>query len=796
MTAASRALVLCATIVSAASPSLAQEPAESPAGDLVAQLTLEEKAALVTGRNAWETAEIERLGIPPVWMADGPVGLRRSTGEAVGASLPATCFPSAAAMAATWDPELVQRVGAAIGAEARAHAVTLLLGPGLNMKRHPLGGRNFEYYSEDPLLSGRIAGAFVRGVQSEGVGATLKHFAVNNQEHRRMSIDARVGERALREIYLRGFRIAVEEGEPQAVMSAYNKVNGTWASESPRLLTEILRGEWGFSGLVVSDWGAVDEPASAIAAGLDLEMPGNPLSPPRVVAAVRDGALAEEDLDRAVGRVLQLVSRQAAQTPGAGGDLVEAHHELARRVAAESIVLLENDGLLPLAAEPGHSIGVVGRLAFEPRIQGIGSSQVNATLVDLPWARIEALAREGGQAAALWRAEYDEAGFSEAERAELAGILADRDVVVAFAGQPASHDAEAWDRPSMSLSPADLDLLAAVAASGKPFVVVLVGGGAMDVGPFAGEAGAILMGWLGGQGFGAAVAEALFGRATPTGKLSETWAHSVADHASAVNFPGGPTTVDYGEGIWVGYRYFQSFDRPVAYPFGHGLSYGDIQITGATAPETLASPGPFEVRVALRNAGERAGAETVQLYLRHLEPSLPRPDRELIGFRKVRLGPGEAVEVAMAIEPGRLAYYHDQHGRWVTEAGQYELLVGVSAADIRAVLPLELAAGTLPPRVYTLDDIVGDIYRDPQGKVVVDFMLEQAGRGPVSLAGEDDFFAAIFKNMPFKKVAAFSGGQVTVEMLQGLLLLINGAMPPEQVGAMLRQAAAARPDGG
>jgi beta-glucosidase len=790
-------ILLClGSAVAIAVAAFAQPAPEGDPGDLVSQLTLEEKASLITGRNSWETAAVERLGIPPVWMTDGPVGLRRSTGEALTDSVPATCFPSAAAMAATWDPQLIERVGAAIGAEARANDVILLLGPGLNMKRHPLGGRNFEYYSEDPLLSGRIAGAFVRGVQSEGVGATLKHFAVNNQEYRRMSIDARVGERALREIYLRGFEIAVEEGAPQAVMSAYNKVNGVGASENKRLLTEILRQEWGWDGLVVSDWGAVDEPAAAITAGLDLEMPSNPLTPPRIVQAVKDGALDEADLDRAVAAVLQLVERQAAQTAGADGDLVEAHHELAREVALESLVLLENDGLLPVAAMPAQRIGVVGRLAREPRIQGIGSSQVNATRVDDAWSRIEQLATEDGHSPAIWAADYDEKGLTESERTELARFLADRDLVLVFAGQKASHDAEAWDRPSMSLAPADLEVLAAVEAVGKPFVVVVVGGGAVDVRPFAAEAGAVLMGWLGGQGFGAAVADALFGRGTPSGKLSESFAWTVADHASAINFPGGPWAVDYGEGLWVGYRYFQTFDRAVAYPFGHGLSYGAVEITEATAPEALESPASFEVGVTLRNNGSLAGAETVQVYLRHLEPSLMRPDRELIGFRKVRLEPGETAEVAITIEPERLAYFHDGHARWVIEPGAYELLIGVSAADIRATLPLELATGTLPAEVFTLAHIIGDVRQDPQGKVVIDFMLEQAGRGPVSQAAEDDFFAAILMNLPFKKLAAFSQGAVTMEMLQGLLFLINGNMPPEQVDAMLRQAAAAQAPAG
>ncbi len=764
--------------------------------ELVGQLTLEEKAALVTGRNAWETAEIERLGIPPVWMADGPVGLRKSTGMAVSDSLPATCFPSAAALAASWDPELIERVGAAIGTEARARGVTLLLAPGLNMKRHPLGGRNFEYYSEDPLLSGRAAAAFVRGVQSQGVGATLKHFAVNNQEHRRMSIDARVDERALREIYLRGFEIAIRESSPQAVMSAYNRVNGVSASESPALLTGVLRDEWGFEGLVVSDWGAVDDPVAAIAAGLDLEMPGNALTPARVVAAVRDGRLAAADLDRAASRVLQLVERQSGHTAVEPEGWQERHHELARQAARDSLVLLANDGVLPIEAGEPRRIGVVGRLAFEPRIQGIGSSQVNATRVDLPWAAVAALGGEDGHDVTHWRADYAEDGLSDAERAALDEFLADRDLLLVFAGQKASHDAEAWDRPSIALAQGDLDVLERVTASGRGFVVVLVGGGAVDVAPFADSAGAVLMGWLGGQGFGGAVADVLFGRGGPSGKLSETFVRSVADHASAVNFPGGPWEVLYGEGLYVGYRYFHSFDRPVVYPFGHGLSYTSFEIDGLEVAEVVEQVAPIEVRVAVRNSGARAGSETVQLYLRQLAPSRERPDRELIGFRKVRLEPGAGATVTIPIEPERLAYFHDGHGRWVVEAGDYEILAGVSAADIRASARLRLAAGTLPREVYTLDHTIGDIARDPRGREVVDFMLEQQGRGPLTAASEDDFFAAIFRNMPFRKIANFAGGAVTVEMLQGLLGLVNGGMPPEQLAAMLRQMAPPPPSAG
>jgi beta-glucosidase len=405
------ALLMCS-----AAAALAQET--RPVID-IADLTLEEKASLITGLNSWETHPVPRLGIPSVWMTDGPVGLRKSVGLKKARTVPATCFPSAAAMAATWNLRLIEQVGAGIGAEAHFNDVTLLLAPGLNLKRHPLGGRNFEYYSEDPMLSGIIAAAFVRGVQSRGVGATLKHFAVNNQEHRRMSIDAQVDERTMRELYLRGFEIAVKQSQPQAVMSAYNSVNGTFASQNRLLLTDILRGEWGFKGMVVSDWGAVDDPVASISAGLDLEMAGNPFTPPRVVEAVHDGSLEEADLDRAVAGVLQLVSRQEAMKPIPKVDATAANHELAYQVAVESMVLLANDGVLPIVAGSKKKVGVAGRLAFEPRIQGIGSSQVNPTRVEAPAGRIRELADSDGHELAFWEEEYSEDGLSEGSGADL-----------------------------------------------------------------------------------------------------------------------------------------------------------------------------------------------------------------------------------------------------------------------------------------------------------------------------------------------------------------------------------------
>ncbi|MEM1180425.1 MAG: glycoside hydrolase family 3 N-terminal domain-containing protein [Acidobacteriota bacterium] len=769
----------------------------SPIPGWVSALTLEEKASLVTGQNAWQTRGIPRLGIEPAWMADGPVGLRKSDGIEVSESLPATCFPSASAMSATFDPGLIERLGAALGTEARLRDVDLLLAPGLNLKRHPLGGRNFEYYSEDPLLSGKIAAAFVRGVQAQGVGATLKHFAVNNQEHRRMTIDARVDERTMRELYLRGFEIAVKEAQPQAVMSAYNRVNGVYASEHPRLLNEILREEWGFEGLVVSDWGAVDDPAASVAAGLDLEMPGNPLSPPLIVEAVRSGALAEDDLDRAAARVLQLVVRQRAQAPVEAGvvdsDLATAHaenHALAAEVAAASMVLLRNqDDMLPLSAERGEKLGVVGRNAFSPRIQGIGSSQIHTTHVDVPFEELAARGGAHGLAVMAWRIAYAEGGLTAEQSTAFSEWLTTVDQLVVFVGQEASHNAEAWDRPSMELASGDLELVAAARAAGKPMAVVVGAGGAVELAGLGAEA--VLFTWLGGQAFGGAVARVLLGEEDPGGRLSETFA-SVADHPSDLNFPAGPREVIYGERLAVGYRYFQgSSGREPQFPFGHGLSYTRFDYRSARAPERLTDAGgALSVQVEVANVGERDGRETVQVYVRSLDPSHERADRELVAFAKAEIRAGESHTFDIAVPAERFAHFDDFHGRWVVNSGRYELLVGASATDIRHVLPFRIESGTAPRRIFAVDDVIDDIVGDPRGMALVDGLLERIGQRPLSERPADDFFGAIFRNMPFKKLSAFSGGALSLEALQALLELANSDLDPEQVKAMLREQAA------
>lgn len=778
------AAILLVPAVASAAPLAA---GEGPAQGRIAELTLQEKASLVTGYNASRTRELPRLEIPSIWLVDGPVGLRKKDAANPGETVPATCFPSAAAMAATWNPRLVERVGAAIGREARSHDVTLLLAPGMNIKRHPLGGRNFEYYSEDPRLSGRMAAAFVRGVQSEGVGATIKHYAVNNQEYRRMSIDARVTERALREIYLRGFEIALAGSSPQAAMSAYNRVNGTPVSESTRLLQEILRGEWGFSGLVVSDWGAVNDPVAALAAGLDLEMPGNRFSPPRVVEAVNEGRLDEAVLDRAVGRVLALADRRAAMSTRTGSVDLQSHHDLAREVALESMVLLDNDGFLPLENGAGTALGMIGRLVTSPRIQGIGSSQVHAARIDDPLPALAKAASAAGFDASHWGDGYAESGLDTDEKAALTRYVEQQDRLIVFAGQRASQDSEAADRSSIDLAPAELEILDIVKASGKPFGVVLVGGASIDVRPLS-SARAVLMSWLGGQAWGRAVAAVLFGEANPSGKLSETFAWSVLDHASALNFPGGPDAVHYGEGLYVGYRYFTTFDRDVAYPFGHGLSYTTFDYTDSSAPTTLTEIAAFEVSVVVRNSGERTGAETVQVYARHLDPSVRRPDRELIAFEKVEIAPGRSARVSIPLHVEDLAFFSTVHDQWVVEPGRYELLVGSSSTDIRRTLPLELEVGTVPARIFTVDDVFGDIYGDPQGRVVTEFLLQQFGKGAsIEAATEDDHFEAVLRNLPFRKLKNFSKGRIGDAVAARLLALVNSDLPPEEVGARLRE---------
>jgi beta-glucosidase len=673
----------------------------------LASLSLDQKLSLLAGADLWQTVAYPERGVPALFLADGPHGLRKAAGgESVGLSdaLPATCFPTASGLAASWDPALLERVGHAIGVEARAAGVDVVLGPGMNIKRHPLGGRNFEYLSEDPLLSGRLAGAMVRGIQGAGVGACLKHFAVNNHERERMVVDALVDECSLREIYLRGFEIAVRESDPACVMAAYNRVNGTFACEHPWLLTELLRQEWGFSGLVMSDWGAVDDRVAGVAAGLDLEMPGSHgHQEPLLRAALADGRLSVEQIDACVGRLLALQARVQRDAPAKPVDL-DAHHALARQAAARCAVLLKNEGdLLPLGGE--GSIAVIGALAMEPRYQGAGSSGVNPTRLDSAWdALLDAVGEE--------RLRYA-AGYTLDDRVhpqlveEALAVAAEAELLLVFAGLPPSYESEAFDREHMRLPQAQDLLIDALAATGKPVVLVLANGAPVAM-PWIDDVGAVLEGYLGGQAGGSGIVDVITGAVNPSGKLAESFVHRPEDHASHPWFPGDGVQVQHREGLYVGYRWLDTVGLEPLFPFGHGLSYTAFTYRALEIEQDWQK---LRVKVEIENTGGRAGAEVVQVYAHALNPGPHRPAQVLSGFGRIELAPGQRGVVAVELDPEALAVWR---GGWVLPGGAYELRVGASSRDIRLRAQVEIPGEALSP-----DSAVPRAYRRPTAPLSV-----------------------------------------------------------------------------
>jgi beta-glucosidase len=652
---------------------------------LLARLTLEEKAALTVGRDAWTTVPVERLGVPSVWLSDGPTGLRKllaSDDLSISNTLPATCFPTESALAASWDVALVEEVGGAIATECRAEGVGVLLGPGINLKRSPLGGRNFEYFSEDPVLSGLLAAAFVRGVQERGVGACLKHLVANEHETGRMYADSIVDERTLREVYLRPFEIAVREADPWTVMASYNRLNGEYCVESRRLLREILVEEWGFSGIVMSDWLAVNDRVASLDAGLHLQMPGSPTAA-GVVAAVREGRLDEARLDELAGELLTLVERASASTePGPAADL-DAHHRLARRAAAAGIVLLKNEGaLLPLAGD-ADGVALIGGFAREPRYQGAGSSEVKPTRVENLHDELPHRAYARG---------YDEDGAPDpALLREAQDAARSARVAVVCVGLPPSHETEGIDREHIDL-PAQHDALVEAVLEVQPNTVVVLTNGSAVAMPWAPRVPAIVEGWLGGQGGGGAIADVLLGRVNPAGRLAETFPVALADTPAQLDFPGdGDGRSHFTDRLFTGYRSYDARGIEPLFPFGHGLSYTSFEYSG------LRVDG-LTVTLDVRNTGERAGAEVVQLYVRERAPRLRRPDKELRAFAKPALEPGEQRAVGFRLEPRDFASYDTRVAAWRTDSGEFDLLVGASSRDIRlrATVTLELPD---PPRV-------------------------------------------------------------------------------------------------
>lgn len=729
----------------------------------ITSLPADRKAQLLSGQNFWETEPIPEIDAPAVKLADGTYGLRHQSGRhdhlAVFESDPATCFPPGVAIGSSWDPAVAARLGSALGKEAVAQGVHIVLGPGINIKRSPLCGRNFEYYSEDPLLTGSLGVAFTNALQAEGPGVSVKHFAANNQETNRQTISSDVDERTLREIYLPAFERVVTESRPATVMASYNRINGVFASANPWLLTLVLRDEWGFEGAVVSDWNAVTDRVASLLAGMDLEMPGGSAAhDDEIRAALADGTLKSSDLDASVKRIAaltQFISDQPASVD------YEAHHSIARELAAECAVLLRNEhDVLPIPENV--RVAVIGEFAESLRYQGGGSAHVNATRVDQPLDAIRDIAFEHG--VAVTYAQGFSMGGGGADPALLANALdaARRsDVAVIFAGLGEVVESEGIDRPNIDLPVDQVELIRAVADVAHRTVVVLSNGGVVSLEGWHDNVDAILEGFLLGQGGGHAIADILFGRANPSGKLAETIPLRLNDHPSSLNFPGEQGHVRYGEGVFVGYRYFSTFNTPVRYPFGHGLTYtkfatSDLQVQ-------LTGEDTAQVSVVVTNTGKRAGKHVVQVYVATDSGPVRRPERELRAFSKVALKPGETQSVQLELPRRAFAYWDVQHGRWVVAAGKYRIQVADDAHKVVQEHVITLTGDRIVTEL-TMDTAMGEWFDHPNvGEKVKDALgFSAAEVSPEHLA--------MMASMTMRQFVNISGLDIPANTLNDLIL--------------------------
>ncbi len=754
---------------------------------IIADMALDEKAALCTGASAWSTTPVERLGVPEMIVSDGPHGVRRvpDVNAIAQRSLPATCFPTASCLASTWDVSLIEQMGNALGEECVALNVDVLLGPGANMKRSPLGGRNFEYFSEDPYLAGELAASLINGIQAKGVGTSLKHFAANNQEFQRFSISAEVDERTLREIYFPAFEKAVKKAQPWTVMCSYNKINGTFASEHHTLLTDILKKEWGFEGLVVSDWGAVRNRVAALKAGLDWEMPGpQDLRVKAVVEAVRTGELDEAVLDESVRRILKIVFK-SKETPKGGGTFdVDAHHELARKIAAEGMVLLKNDGLLPLKGY--QHIAVIGRSAETAHFQGGGSSHINPTRTAVPFKEIQARSEESELTYAEGYPTDD--CYRQDLIDQAVTIAATADVALLYIALPSFKESEGYDRKDLDLTVQQIALIQAVARVQPKTVVVLNNGAPVAMNGWIDSVSAVIEGWMMGQAGGAAVADILFGRVNPSGKLAETFPLKLADTPAYINWPGDAGAVRYGEGLYIGYRYYDTKEIPVLFPFGFGLSYTTFAYGNPrVSAQTFKDVDGVTVTVDVTNTGAVAGKEIVQVYVHDRESALSRPTKELKGFAKVELQPGETKTVSIDLDFRAFAYWHPGHKQWVTEDGDFDLLIGASAADIRCRVAVSLETTLNLPCLLDEESTMREWMADPRGKQVLGSLYAQieaqtrrmfndSGMSDGSEANDENGIGmdimGMMADMPVVSVLMFQQGALTMpaeEMVAGLL---------------------------
>ena len=770
---------------------------------LLKKLTLEEKCALLSGAETFKTRGMPKHGIPQIWLSDGPHGLRKQAGESdhlgLNPSVPATCFPTASAVANSWDAALGEEIGAALGEEAAAQEVSVLLGPGLNMKRNPLCGRSFEYFSEDPYLAGKLAAGYIRGIQSKGVAACPKHFAVNSQETRRMASDSIVDERTLREIYLTGFEIAVKEGHPRSIMSSYNLINGVYANENKHLLMEILRGEWGLDGAVITDWGGSNDHALGVKNGSTLEMPAPGGDSVReLLAAVESGKITEADIDARLSELLPLVFDTKAALDAAPREFdAAAHHALARRAAEESLVLLKNEGaLLPLAA--GTKVAIIGDFAKNPRYQGAGSSMVNSTQVDvllnkLIDSELNVIGYQQG---------FDRHGKPDAALQKSAcELAAQANTVVLCMGLDEIAESEGLDRSNMSLAQNQVELLQAVKAVNTKIVVVLYSGSVVET-PWLDNCKALLYAALGGQAGAGAVADALTGQVNPCGKLAETWPLTYADVPSAANFATRRKTVEYREGLYIGYRYFTTAEKAVRFPFGYGMSYTTFAYSDMAADEQ-------GVSLTVTNTGSVAGTEIVQLYISKKDGQIFRPAKELKGFARVTLAPGEKQRITITLDDKAFRFWNVKADHWEIEGGEYTLLVGASVEDIRLCEKISVH-GTAT--VHPYEDMDLDYYYKgnvlsvsdadfekllghpiPNGKTQIDRNLTLGelnhARSPLGWLvwlvltilldvsykrGKPDLNILFQYNMPLRALAKMTNGAISMGMVDGIVMELQG----------------------
>lgn len=751
---------------------------------IIREMTLEEKAGMCSGKDFWHLKGVERLGIPEVMVSDGPHGLRKQAAEAdhlgLNESIKAVCFPTACATACSFDRDLLEEMGERIGDECQAEDLSVILGPAVNIKRSPLCGRNFEYFSEDPYLASQMAAAHIKGVQSKNVGTSIKHFAANNQEHRRMSCSSEVDERTLREIYLAAFETAIKEAKPDTVMCSYNRINGEFASENHWLLTEVLRDEWGFDGYVMSDWGAVNDRVKGLKAGLELEMPASGgTTDKEIVEAVKNGELDEAVLDRAVERILNIVFKFADNRQEGKFDK-EEDHKLAAKIEAESMVLLKNEGVLPLPTQ-GKKIAFIGKFAEAPRFQGGGSSHINSFKIT---GALEAV-KEVAQVTYAQGYDIKEDVIDQDMLNQAVETAKEADVAVIFAGLPDAFESEGYDRSHMRMPQCQNTLISEIAKVQENVVVVLHNGSPVEM-PCADEVKGILEAYLGGQAVGQAEVDVLFGKANPCGKLAETIPYKLADNPSYLNFPGDGQTVEYNEGIFVGYRYYDTKEMPVRYPFGYGLSYttfeySDLQLSADRIKDT----DTLKVTLKVKNTGDRAGKEIVQLYVADKTGAACRPVKELKNFVKVELQPQEEKTVEMELDKRSFAWYNTQIHDWYAASGEYEILAAASSRDIRLKKTVYVESTIELPIHVHMNTTIGELLENPRTKAVIEGMTDSLIQHMGGSSGDEEEESAaseaiskemslkMMENSPLRTLRSFMG--MSTGEIQELIVKLQAA---------------------